>query len=142
MKRSLLALILLLTITSEGKKKTEDDFEWTFTVTSASAGSASAHRYCPMTLTDGQTVYTVYSQSWQCVTFPVGSQVKGTFTKGVNLSVTVRANEMELMYYSKDGKLHTVRYVVETQTAANPENQRTFQTLPGLLFNRFVTTVC
>jgi hypothetical protein len=114
----LLAMILLLAIAAESKKKSEDDFEWTFTVTAASAGSASLHRYCPMTLTAGRTVYSVYSQSWQCITFPVGSQVKGTFTKGVWLSVGVHAEEMELMYYAKGGKLQTVRYVVDTQAAA------------------------
>jgi hypothetical protein len=113
----LLAVILLLTVAAESKKKSEDDYEWTFTVTAISAGSASSHRYCPMTLTAGRTIYTVYSQTWQCVTFPVGSQVKGTFTKGVMLSVTVRADEMELMYYSAKGKLQTVRYVVDSQSA-------------------------
>jgi hypothetical protein len=117
MKRSLLAVLLLFTVAAHGTKKTEDDFEWTFAVTASSAGSASAHRYCPMTLTAGQMAYAVYSQSWQCITFPVGSQVKGTFTKGVNLSITVHANEIELMYYAKDNKLHTVRYVVDSQAA-------------------------
>ena len=111
----LLGLSMLLSIPAESTKKTEADFEWTFTVSASSAGSASAHRYCPMTLTAGQTVYAVYSQSWQCVTFPVGSQVKGTFTKGVNLSITVHADEIELMYYAKNNKLHTVRYVVDSQ---------------------------
>jgi hypothetical protein len=113
-----LALVLLLTVTSEGKTKSEADFEWAFTVTSVSAGSASAHRYCPMTLTAGEVAYSVYSQSWQCVTFPIQSQVKGTFTKGVWLSVGVHADAIELMYHTEKGKLKTVTYVVDTQSAA------------------------
>jgi hypothetical protein len=108
-----------LAITAQGKKKTEDDFEWTFTVTSTSAGSASAHRYCPMTLTAGDVAYNVYSQSWQCITFPINSQVKGTFSKGVWLSVGVHADAIELMYHAENGKLRTITYIVDTQTASH-----------------------
>lgn len=118
MKRPLLAAFLLLAVYAYSKKKTDDDFEWTFTVTASSAGSASAHRYCPMTLTTGDAAYSVYSQSWQCVTFPLQSQVKGTFTKGIWLSVGVHADAIQLMYHTAKGKLETVTYVVDTQSAA------------------------
>lgn len=112
MKRSLLALILLLTVTAESKKKTEDDFNVFFTVTGIFSNSSVLSRYCVMNLTAGSVAYSIHAPYWNCATFPVRSQVRGKFnTSGIH------AGNIELMYYSDQGKLKSDWYIVDSQVA-------------------------
>jgi len=121
MKRKLifLAAVALLASGAAAKDKNPDDYKTLFTVTAVSTGDSTTSHYCPMTVTDGHTVYVIYSQTWQCRSYPVGTQVGGRLVaQGFVLSVLppVRADKMELTYLKK-GKLKTGAYVVDTEAA-------------------------
>jgi len=54
--------------------------------------------------------YVIHATYWNCMTFPVHSQVRGRLTRAGNNP------QVELMYYSK-GKLKSNSYVVDSQAA-------------------------
>jgi hypothetical protein len=116
MGKHILLVVVLLAVGAAAKTKNPDDYDTVFTVMAASTGGAS--RYCPMTVSTGGAVYEIYSRTWQCTTYPVGTQVGGRFTNGIWLSALppVHADEIELTYWKK-GRLKTLRFVVDSVEA-------------------------
>lgn len=108
---------LLLAVAAEGKKKTEADFSYTFSVIGTSVGSMKADRWCVMTLTDSSSVYHVYSNTWQCQPFSVGSEVKGRHT--TYPLMLQYAPAIELMWHNDKGKLKTHTYIVDSEESAH-----------------------
>ena len=121
MKYKALSLaVVMLVIGAAAKDKNADDYKTVYTVTAVSTGDSKTSYYCPMTVTDGHTVYVIHSQTWQCQSYAVGTQVGGRLiAQGIVLSVLppVRADKIELTYWRK-GKLKTGAYVVDAENAA------------------------
>jgi hypothetical protein len=114
-KSILLAFVLLLIVVAAAKKENDADFDMTFTVTGTS--QPVGNHYCPMSLRAASIEYSVYAESWQCVSFPVGTQVQGRL---VRVAQWLRYDQgIEVMYHSKGGKMETQKYVVSASKAVD-----------------------
>jgi hypothetical protein len=110
-KSILLAFVLLLMVVAVAKTN-EADYNVDFTVTATLPKAGFGHSYyCPVTLQTALVAYNVYSESWQCVTFPVGTQLKGRLESN--------DQRIEVIYNVKGDKFDKQKYAVSSSQAVH-----------------------
>jgi hypothetical protein len=114
--RTILAVILLLLCCAplNAKKHTIDEYDIQFTVTGHSqSGPLGGHHYCPMTLQSEIGTMLVYSLTWQCRQYPIGSHLNGRMTT-YPIDIMVETDAIEFGYVD-NGKLKRFTFIVEQQ---------------------------